>query len=383
MKERIFAISDIEMGKRDLMDDFKDDQGIGAFLDYLSQISEKTKLVLNGDIFDFLKMDYNGTYPRYITETISLWKLDRVLEHHPVFFEKLSNYLKNPHHEVYFVIGNHDADLQWPSLQAKLHEVLNCQDRVFFTLRFDYQGVQAEHGHAFDPFFKFKSEPFIEWKGQKILNLPVGSQIVFKYLTPFKRKFHSEEQLSPKHVAIRYFPEYHHAMNHMMRKYLFEGLLLDPIIHPLDPTYKVPYFHFLKHLMLYGFDVLNDGKFQHRRIQYIKKRFPDKRVFLLGHSHVLTNTKVDDAHILVTDTWRNEYHFDGVNKRKKDRTYAEVELENGAIQAAHMKIFTPENQEVSDQNRKHKTLNTDQKHQQPSKIIQPTESINTFNYTQK
>ena len=186
MKEKVFIISDIEMGRSDIMDDFTADAYFCNFIKKIQRENEGARLtlILNGDIFDFLKMAYKGSYPRHITEEMSSWKLQEVLRNHELVFAALKDFLKKDCNSVFFVIGNHDADLAWPSLQNTLRAHL---EGTAFNLRFDYwyetPALHVEHGHLHDPFFSFKtSRPFVTYKGKKILNTPIGANICFSYL---------------------------------------------------------------------------------------------------------------------------------------------------------------------------------------------------------
>jgi len=203
-----FIISDIEMGKGDVMDDFSDDQHLVEFIQQISEEKDaKTYLVLNGDVFDFLKMDYKGEYPRYITENISLWKLDQIYKTHARVFRALAEFLRHKNHEVKFILGNHDIDMVWPKIQEKLRVMLENQERVSFGFLFDDEDLHVEHGHSLDPFFQHDfDKPFEHFRGEKILNLPVGCQIVFNYIVPFKKKFPKEEQFYPRAHVENFFP---------------------------------------------------------------------------------------------------------------------------------------------------------------------------------
>ncbi len=343
MKQRIFAVSDLEMGKSDVMDDFSDDKGLYEFITGLKKYSEdKITLILNGDIFDFLKMAYKETYPRYVTEEISLWKLGQIFEHHPAFFKGLTEFLEMPNAEVYFLIGNHDFDLVWPRVQEKIKKVVGFEKRIFFQYHYQGKEVHMEHGHSLDPFFSVdEKNPIISYKGQKILNLPLGSQIAFAELAPFKRKFPKLEKLFPKKEVFKKYPFYNKEINKMMRRFMWKGLLVDPILHFRDPTYNIPYKNIVVHFFYHGLDFISDEKFLTRRIKKLSKRHKGKKLFVLGHSHVLTDLLYKGIRFMITDTWRDEYHLLSEGRRKKDRSYVEVYLENDHLVSSVMKIFVP------------------------------------------
>jgi len=62
MIKNIFVISDIELGQGDLFDDFRDEHILVDFINKITGIKGKNILILNGDTFDFLKMQYQGAF---------------------------------------------------------------------------------------------------------------------------------------------------------------------------------------------------------------------------------------------------------------------------------------------------------------------------------
>jgi IS1 family transposase len=82
--------------------------------------------------------------------------------------------------------------------------------------------------------------------------------------------------------------------------------------------------------------------FEQKKIKnYLKKltkKFPDKKLFVLGHSHVLTELKIKEKNYYITDTWRNEYDANK-NYTKKQKTYVEIIKDNNEILSHHLKIF--------------------------------------------
>lgn len=341
MMEKIYLISDIEMGRGDLMDDFSDDEKVAIFFDHIhaKNPDQKVTLVLNGDIFDFLKMSYKDEYPRYITEQISLWKLQQVLKSHPKVFEKLKLFLQSKNHSVHFVIGNHDADLVWPSLQQKIRDILEAPDQIFFDFWFLKNQIYAEHGHLLDPFYSIKTKkPVISYRGQKILNLPWGAQAFFSHLINLKKNFPKEEQLYPKHIAFRQNKKLHSYSKKIRRNLALKNILLQPLLHFYDPTYRVPYVKFIKHIYRNGFEVLNDAKLVQKTFKILIRKNPGKQIFILSHYHVLGSHQYQNKTIFVTDTWRNEFDVTK-NKEKKQKSYVEIDYINGIIEKAELKVF--------------------------------------------
>ena len=338
MDEKIFIVSDIEMGRGDITDDFSDDDAVVDFLDNIqsSNPGDKLTLVLNGDIFDFLKMAYKGSYTRYITEEISLWKLEEVFMAHPKIFAALKKFLQAPNHIVHFVIGNHDADLAWPALQKRLQKELGG------TITFDYSysnaDIHAEHGHLQDPFFIHDTKnPFIEYRGQKILNLPWGSHAVSSHLVKLKHTFPEEERQVPKPLVLKKNKKFGRESKRVVRDLALKSIILNPILRFWDPTRRVPYGKFLKHTMKYGFEYVDDEMFVNDRADEVLQAHPDKKIIVLGHAHVLTDTERQHRKIFVTDTWRNE--VDIRSNRQKQKSFVEICYRDGELMTARMKTL--------------------------------------------
>ncbi len=341
MDHKIYFISDIEMGRGDIMDDFSDDYVLIDFIESINprNTDKKTTLVLLGDIFDYMKMGYKGKYPRYVTEEISLWKTDEIIHSHKNVFNALKNYLKNPRCELIFIIGNHDADLAWPKVQNRIRETLRCHRQVKFAYRYSHKDIHAEHGHLIDPFFEIDTKKStIEYKKQKILNLPWGAHACFTHLVEIKKQFPREESLYPNPLALHLNKEYKNASNKTKWNLLLKNGLINPVIYFYDPTYKVPYLKMLKHILLFGTNVLDDEKFINHRIKTIINKHPQKKIIILGHSHVLTDMEINGKKIFITDTWRDEYDLNN-DENKKPKSYVEIHYKNDKLKSAELKLF--------------------------------------------
>lgn len=343
MRRKFFIIGDIEMGKNDLMDDFHDDEALVRFIEYAGAAdADEVTLILNGDVFDFLKMDYEGTYPRSITEDISLWKMERVLEAHPEVFEAWKSFLEQPQTKMVFVIGNHDADLVWPAVQQRLRQALGQNDgvhaKVSFTHAYENEHFHAQHGNLIDPVFGFDHQnPIIEYKGKQILNLPLGAQISTQYLIPFKAKFHDKEVLYPQQEVFKKYPEYKKEINRLMFRHLPRIFLLDPIIKMGDPMYRVPYGRMFRHFLRKGFDGVHDDRFLD--IEEIDTLFGKRQLYVLSHAHVKKDTEHRGRRYIFVDCWRTEINVLSQDLSKKPKTYVEIAVEGDRLASAELKVF--------------------------------------------
>lgn len=341
MEHKIYILGDVEMGRGDIMDDFSDDY---IFVDFIEKTASakhtgKVTLVLLGDIFDFLKMSYKGLYPRYITEEISLWKMDEIIMSHGAVFKALKNFLENKHCDIEFVIGNHDPDLVWPAVQERILETLRHRDRIKFGFSYSTKTLHAEHGHMVDPFFRTNTRrPIIRHNGREILNLPFGAHACFTHLVNIKKKFPHEESLYPNPVALEMNEEYKKMSKKAIVDLIFRSLIFQPLLHPFDPTYRAPYLQLLKHGLKYGLNVVDDEKFIKDRVQKIIRKNPGRQVYVIGHAHVLTQTKIAEKRVFVTDTWRDEYDLNN-EKRKKPKSYVEISCKNDKLNSAELKMI--------------------------------------------
>lgn len=138
-------------------EDFFHDDAFARFLVYhtnLSRLPESApyyrrpwKLVINGDFFDFLQVtklpaegdeleavrgvrhhqDLSPNEQEYGLGTRSaeiVWKMEQIECGHPVFFQGLGWFLAHPDHELIILKGNHDIEVYWPAVQARLRSLV-------------------------------------------------------------------------------------------------------------------------------------------------------------------------------------------------------------------------------------------------------------------
>lgn len=150
-------------GKLHRNEDFFHDVGFAQFLAYHARLTRQTsapdffeipwKLIINGDLFDFLQVvslppvdedlatlnvvDSDGrsisvrkTLSRNeklfglgTTQAEIVWKLDRIAEGHPLFFEALGWFVAHGH-QLVINKGNHDVELFWPAVQVRFRQLL-------------------------------------------------------------------------------------------------------------------------------------------------------------------------------------------------------------------------------------------------------------------
>ncbi len=157
------------------------DEGIAALLTALTAgvADGDCELVLDGDVFDFdvPRPDGRDDTPHTAPEAAAC--VDRILDDHPVFVGALAGLLARGH-RVVFVSGNHDAQLAFPAVRARIVERLEAavaavhpsravarvgvRARVLFRAWFHRtrDGIHVEHGHQYDPYcaMRYPQTPF-------------------------------------------------------------------------------------------------------------------------------------------------------------------------------------------------------------------------------
>ncbi|MGL5830804.1 MAG: hypothetical protein ACRCZE_01500 [Candidatus Altimarinota bacterium] len=342
MLTTVYTISDIELGQKDLFDDFKDENSLLKFLTSISNNQHKTILVLNGDTFDFLKMPYHQDFPFRITEEISLWKLNQILKSYPKIFQHLQKFLENPHNFLHFNIGNHDFDLVWPALQNLLKSTLGHPHKITFDHDFNLAGLHIEHGQMYDFFYRYNPKKvIIKKRGEFYLNLPIGHTAILKFFLELKKQFPEAEKIFPRPAAYKSNPEFKKARDRLSRRFFWKGLFFDPLINLRDPISQLPVKNLLQHIYHYGMETEDDHIFLTKRLGFMRNAHPDKHVWIMGHSHIQTiNQSPDYKYQIVTDTWREEYLLDDNDvQTEKNKTYAEIKFENEKIIDVKLKIF--------------------------------------------
>lgn len=195
-------------------------------------------LVLNGDVFDFLScvrtpspperrelgFDISGFERKYglaSSEQKAVWKLEQILGGHPGFFQALVDWIAAGQRLV-MIRGNHDLELFWPAVQARLREHFGARaaamaggptaaelaERFVMLDWFYYEPgrIFVEHGHQYEesncvPNLLHPVLPSSPTSGREpVLDYPSGSwflQIVFnrlRLIDPIRTKIITGEE---------------------------------------------------------------------------------------------------------------------------------------------------------------------------------------------
>ncbi|MEW6435163.1 MAG: hypothetical protein AB1730_26990 [Myxococcota bacterium] len=185
------------LGRINVYDDFKEDERLAQLLARYAAEDATTHLVLNGDIFDLLKVPILGRFPDAISERLACIKLYRCLKGHPRVVKALGDFLANGRNLITYQPGNHDLELWFPAAQALFRRFVTGDDahprvrfvetgQAFFTL----DGVQFHHGHQFEALHAIDyGKLFLPRPGREpILNLPWGSLFILHVVNELVRE---------------------------------------------------------------------------------------------------------------------------------------------------------------------------------------------------
>src|SRR3954469_6905000 len=110
----------VQSGKLNPHEDFFEDDRFGEMIaHYEAQAGadSEIELILNGDIFDLLKVKVDGRWPTEITEEVAAEKLRLCLEGHPKFVLALRRFMASARRKLVYLPGNHDLDMWFPGPQ--------------------------------------------------------------------------------------------------------------------------------------------------------------------------------------------------------------------------------------------------------------------------
>ncbi len=187
-----------------------------------SLASETVELIINGDCFDFLLSQPMLGQRTHTDVTLAHAKWTGIVAAHAPWFGALHDFLQIPGRRLTFTIGNHDLELVYPSIRARVRSALNAPaGTVRFCLGRAYRplpDVLVEHGCQFD-FFNFipdiweRPEPphlpsqleVGEVRSKPIgpAQLPWGSRYYYHVFLPIKRRFPYMDQMLPDLGVLR------------------------------------------------------------------------------------------------------------------------------------------------------------------------------------
>ncbi|MCB0365428.1 MAG: metallophosphoesterase [Bdellovibrionaceae bacterium] len=198
----------LENGQMNSLEEFYYDEKFVEFLHFYTTgkyADYEVELVLNGDIFNFLQVDYRGHYLTVITEAVTLDKVKKIVKGHHLFFQAIRDFVKKEGNVVTYVVGNHDQGMLWPGVRAWLNETLGTTIR-FKNIVYYFDGVHIEHGHMHEAANRLNPRKFFLKRNlpEPVLNLPFGSHFFVEYVLQIKHSYPHVDKIRPVDRMMRW-----------------------------------------------------------------------------------------------------------------------------------------------------------------------------------
>ena len=343
----IVCVSDTEMGAGGVTDDFPQSTFLGELLLRYNEppfAEVPLTIVFNGDTFDLLKTPYEGSYPVHITEAIALAKLESVLAAHEGFVSRIRRFLEHPvaPREICFVVGNHDAELVFEGVQARLTSAFGGRGIVHAGLRYEVADVSIEHGSQHDPLFQVDEQQlFVEHQGETLLNLPWGTVALLEVLMPLWHGLYRLDRLKPRPRVLEAVPEVKELLIDSFFRYWTrdfpQGFLATD-----DPLHRLSWPMIRQ--VVYRFSTGDPRVSGSDMGRLLAKKATEPRLFLRGHVHEPGWANDGDRRVLQTGCFRNEFALDPERSSPTPlpAVYAEVYIGGGRTVRSHLvEVHTP------------------------------------------
>ncbi len=292
------------------------------------------ELFINGDFLDFLNVPIKGEFEDRISEEASLKKLEAIIDGHPKVWQAFREFCKNPKKTIRYLIGNHDADLFFATVQKRIiqewdpkgdensEKIKLIVDRESVSLP---GGVEVHHGNQHEPGNDLDfSRPFVKVGEKDFLNLPWGSVYVLKIINRLKWEREYINKIRPIKVFVFFgiiFDTFFTLRYCFLSIFYF---LATRLLSPFKTRGGIKKFiEILKEEM----NVFQDLERPARKILDEKK---DIQTIVFGHTHrPMDKIYPDGKQYINTGTWTKMIDLDwrGLGQQFR-RTFAYIEIRN-------------------------------------------------------
>ena len=221
--EEIHVISDIHMGGRPGFQVLRETQRLADFIRWVAmqRPAERVALILNGDVFDTLAEDISG----YVAVDDGWRTIRRIIFDEPAFepvWDALKEFVHTELRTLVIIIGNHDIEVSFPSVQRLIIERLttgNAEAKA--RIEFSTQGagytctvgkarVFCTHGNEVDAWNFNRYEDLSKVARRLNVGRPLvtddwipnaGTRMVKEVMNDIKRKYAWIDLLKPENSA--------------------------------------------------------------------------------------------------------------------------------------------------------------------------------------
>jgi len=323
MKILRLVLSDLHLGtgvRKGELNPFEDFPHDDRFAELLAHYDElggdgEVELILNGDIFDLLKVKVGGAFPIEITQEIATEKLRQCLEGHPRFVHAVREFLAKPRRRLTYLPGNHDLDMWFSAPQELLKRYVApgpLADRVRFVTSSDTyylpEGIQIRHGHQLERIHRVDYARMTRKRrdGTEVLDLPWGSVWILEVMNPAKEIRSHIDRIQP-------FKRFLWAAIVLDTRFAFRFLLLSTL-------------HFLRHRVLtirawrqrirnlrisFREDILAVAEGYDEAAMRELRKIRGVHTLIVGHSHAPRFRSLPGGKVMInTGTWMRMINLD-------------------------------------------------------------------------
>lgn len=314
-------------GEKNSRESFLYGKQLCNLIDYFSSGKYGTgvpvELVLNGDIFDFLNINYKKIRLDFSSEKISVYKIKKILSGHKKVISKLHEFVNKDDKTITYIIGNHDADFFFSKVRdcfinAVTQNDIKLKEKVkiiYNQTSYTLDGnIQIVHGHQSEAMHTFNyEEPIVvDDKKRKILKLPWGSLFVMNVVYYFKKDRNHIDKIHPisLYLLLNLFFDPFFTIKIVMATifyYIRTRISLFKIRSNPIKDFFIKIGQFFKNIKL-DFQLLTDGESAGREIL---KNNPETFAVIMGHTHKAKEVVYPDGRMYVnTGTWIKSISLD-------------------------------------------------------------------------
>jgi UDP-2,3-diacylglucosamine pyrophosphatase LpxH len=332
------VVSDLHLGKGrvlpdgsiNILEDFIADRKWVEYLSYYTTgkfFEAEIELILLGDIFNTIQVDYMGYMTPIVTETIAVAKLKSCIDGHPEFMQALRDFVACPNKKITYLVGNHDVDFIWDGCKELFQAQVGAPVQ-FKHFSYQVDGVYFEHGQQYETVNRLDPKKIFITRGLKepILNLPWGSHFVINFVIPIKHERPAIDKVRPLKHFVRWslMTDFFWTLKTLARAalYFFATRFSKSLYRTTNIVTTLKIF---RELSMHP--ELSDAA------KDILEQNPDVHTVVMGHTHTPHYSQFEDGReYFNTGTWTEVTSLDWATLGKYTRyTYLLVDYSKNAL----------------------------------------------------
>lgn len=195
-------------GAINILEDFFHDREFIDFLQYYATGDyehAEVELILNGDFFNLLMIDYDEIDPEVVTELTAIRRMRAILEGHRAVMNALRFFIQQPSKSITFVMGNHDPGVLFPAVQILIREQVGERCRIVLD-HYAFDGIYVEHGNQYEVANAFDQRKYFlkDDLPEPVLNQPWGTYFLVHVVNRIKRTRRHFDKVLPFGIYLKW-----------------------------------------------------------------------------------------------------------------------------------------------------------------------------------